>query len=196
MNILILGASGQIARPVIERLLERPEVRLTLYSRHPNNLRHYDLSSHVRVVEGDVMDEDRLLKAMAGQDVVYANLSGELEEQAQEIVSAMKKCQVSRLIFITSMGIYDEVPGERYGTVLDPYRGAAKVIEASGLDFTLVRPAWLNDDDEVSYGTTRKGEPFKNPSQTVSRRSVADLVVKLATTPGLESRQSLGVHKA
>lgn len=142
------------------------------------------------------MDEDRLLKAMTGQDVVYANLSGELEEQAQEIVSAMKKCQVSRLIFITSMGIYDEVPGERYGTILDPYRGTATVIEASGLDFTLVRPAWLNDDNEVSYGTTRKGEPFKNPSQTVSRRSVADLVVKLATTPRLESRQSLGVHKA
>lgn len=195
MKILILGAGGKIAHHVIELLLERPEVQLTLYSRNSNILRRYELQSHVRVVEGDVMDEDRLLGAMAGQDVVYANLSGELEEQAQDIVSAMKRCDVSRLIFITSMGIYDEVPGERYGNILDPYRGAAKVIEATDLDFTLVRPAWLNDDNEVSYGTTRKGEPFKNSSQTVSRRSVADLVVKLATTPGLESRQSLGVHK-
>lgn len=196
MNILILGAGGQIAHHVIELLLERPEIRLTLYSRNSNFLRRSDLPSHARAVKGDVMDEDRLLRAMEGQNVVYANLSGELEEQAQDIISAMKKSGVSRLVFITSMGIYDEVPGERYGRILEPYRGAAKVIEASNLDFTIVRPAWLNDDNEVSYGTTRKGEPFKNSSKTVSRRSVADLVVKLTTTPGLESRQSLGIHKA
>jgi hypothetical protein len=55
-------------------------------------------------------------------------------------------------------------------------------------------PAWLNDRDVVSYGTTQKGEPFRNASETVSRKSVADLVVKLATTPGLEIRRSLGVH--
>jgi len=196
VNILILGAGGQIAHHVIELLLERPEIRLTLYSRNSNFLRRSDLPSHARAVKGDVMDEDRLLRAMEGQNVVYANLSGELEEQAQDIISAMKKSGVSRLVFITSMGIYDEVPGERYGRILEPYRGAAKVIEASNLDFTIVRPAWLNDDNEVSYGTTRKGEPFKNSSKTVSRRSVADLVVKLTTTPGLESRQSLGIHKA
>ncbi|WP_256580571.1 MULTISPECIES: NAD(P)H-binding protein [unclassified Pseudomonas] len=195
MNILILGAGGQIAHHVIDLLQERPDVRLTLYSRNPALFRRFNLPSHTRVLNGDVMDEHRLIRAMAGQDVVYANLSGELEEQAQEIVSAMKTTSVSRLIFITSMGIYDEVPGEQYGTILEPYRGAAKVIEASDLDFTIVRPAWLNDDNEISYGVTRKGEPFKNASKTVSRRSVADLVVKLATTSGLESGQSLGVHK-
>jgi uncharacterized protein YbjT (DUF2867 family) len=196
VNILILGAGGQIARHVVELLLQRPEVRLTLYSRHSDFVRHFDMPAQVRAVTGDVMDEDRLLSAMAGQDVVYANLSGELEEQAQDIVSAMNRMGVPRLIFITSMGIYDEVPGERYGSILAPYRGAAKVIENCDLDYTIIRPAWLNDDNEVSYGTTHKGQPFKNHSQTVSRRSVADLVIRLATTPGLESRQSLGIHRA
>ena len=94
------------------------------------------------------------------------------------------------------MGIYDEIPGERHGSVLDPYRKAARVIEASDLDFTILRPAWLDDRDEIAYATTQKGEPFKNASGTVSRKSVADLVVRLASTPGLEVRCSLGVHKA
>jgi uncharacterized protein YbjT (DUF2867 family) len=94
------------------------------------------------------------------------------------------------------MGIYDEIPGERQGSVLEPYRQAARVIEASDLDYTILRPAWLNDRDEVDYGTTQKGEPFRNAAAVVSRKSVADLVVKLATTPGLENRSSLGVHKA
>ena len=94
------------------------------------------------------------------------------------------------------MGIYDEVPGEHHGSVLDPYRQSAAIIEASDLDFTIIRPAWLNDGDEVSYGLTRKGEPFAHSKESASRKSVADLVVKLATSPGFESRQSLGVQKA
>ena len=76
-----------------------------------------------------------------------------------------------------------------------PYREAADVIEASDLDYTILRPAWLNDRDDVDYGTTRKGEPFENADAVVSRKSVAELVVRLATTPDLHVRESLGVHK-
>ena len=101
----------------------------------------------------------------------------------------------SRKVFISSMGIYDEVPGERHASILDPYRKSAAVIEASDLDYTIVRPAWLNDKDEIDYETTEKGEPFKGANESVSRKSVADLVVKLAMTPGLEVRKSLGVNK-
>ena len=70
------------------------------------------------------------------------------------------------------------------------------MIEESNLDYTIVRAAWLNDHDEIDYGTTQKGEPFKNPSEVVSRKSVADLIVNLATTPSLQIHRSLGVHKA
>jgi uncharacterized protein YbjT (DUF2867 family) len=94
------------------------------------------------------------------------------------------------------MGIYDEVPGENHGSILDPYRKSASLIEASGLDYTIIRPAWLNNREEIDYETTHKGRPFENASELVSRKSVADLVVKLATTPGLEIHSSLGVHKA
>jgi len=36
-------------------------------------------------------------------------------------------------------------------------------------------------------------KPFKG--HDISRKSLADLIVKLAVTPGLEVRQSLGVSK-
>jgi uncharacterized protein YbjT (DUF2867 family) len=148
------------------------------------------------VIEGDVLDLKSLEAAMPGQDVVYANLSGQMEQLARNIVKAMDAHGVKRLIFISSMGIYGEVPGETYHSVLDPYRDSAKVIEASDLDYTILRPEWLNDRDEIDYGTTQKGEAFKNAKAVVSRKSIADLIVKLATTPGLESRRSLGIHKA
>lgn len=195
IKVLILGAHGQIARVAIDLFLERPEVELTLYLRKSKRLARLQGNSRVRITEGDVLDANKLEAAMAGQDVVYANLSGRMEDQAKLIVRMMNKIGTRRLIFISSMGIYDEAGGQSFGSVLDPYRKSAEVIEQSDLDYTILRPAWLNDRDEIDYGTTRKGEPFRNPSGVVSRKSVADLVVKLATTPGLEVRQSVGVHK-
>lgn len=194
MNILILGAGGQIARVAADLFLNTSDANLTLYLRKAKRLGHMN-SERVRVVEGDVLDLPALISAMAGQDVVYANLDGPLEKLAQNIVAAMKATGVRRVIFVSSMGIYQEVPGEQYRSVLDPYRDGAAAIEASGLDYTIIRPAWLNDQDEISYGTTQKGETFKAKDETVSRKSVAHLIVTLATTPGLEIGSSLGIHK-
>ena len=195
-NILILGANGQIARVATDLFLKRTDARLTLYLRDARRLKLSGHADRVHIIEGDVLDVAKLEAAMSGQNVVYANLDGELEEQARCIVKAMREAGVNRLIFISSMGIYDEIPGERHGSILEPYCNSARVIEASALDYTILRPAWLNNRDEIEYGITHKGEPFKNASAQVSRKSVADLVVKLAMTPGLELRSSLGVHKA
>jgi len=195
-NVLVLGAQGQIARVATDLFLKQTDARLTLYLRNARRLKLTGHADRVRVVEGDVLDAKALESVMAGQDVVYASLAGQLEQQARCIVKAMERTGLKRLIFISSMGIYDEIPGERHSSVLEPYCKSASIIEASGLDYTILRPAWLNDLDEIDYGTTRKGEPFKNASEMVSRKSVADLVVKLAMTPGLEIGSSLGVHKA
>ena len=133
-NILILGAHGQIARVATDLFLKRADARLTLYLRNARRLKLSGQADHVRVVEGDVLDTTKLEAAMAGQDVVYANLAGQLEQQARCIVKAMEKTGLKRLIFIGSMGIYDEIPGERHGSILDPYCRSASIIEASRLD--------------------------------------------------------------
>ena len=67
------------------------------------------------------------------------------------------------------------------GPLLCPYRAAADTIEASGLDYTILRPAWLTNADQVSYEVTRKAEPFKGTE--VSRKSMAALVADIVTFP-------------
>jgi uncharacterized protein YbjT (DUF2867 family) len=112
----------------------------------------------------------------------------------------MTAAGVQRLVFITSLGIYDEVPGRfgdwnrrQIGPVLGPYRAAADTIEASGLDYTILRPAWLTNADEISYEVTQRDEPFKGTE--VSRKSVAALVTDIVTHPDLRARANLGVNK-
>lgn len=52
---------------------------------------------------GDVLNHAALKLAMEGQDVVYANLTGEdLDIQANSVIAAMKACDVKRLIFVLS----------------------------------------------------------------------------------------------
>ena len=137
---------------------------------------------------------------MRGQDIVYANLAGEIDTQAECIVAAMQSQRVQRLIFVTALGIYDEVPGQfgqwnrrQIGSVLDTYRAAADTIEASSLDYTILRPAWLTDNDEISYEVTQRDEPFKGTE--VSRKSVAALITDIITSPDKWRRANLGVAK-
>jgi uncharacterized protein YbjT (DUF2867 family) len=198
-KILILGANGEIARFAINLFLKSTDADLTLYARNIARLRDVELeapANRLHLIEGDVLDLKTLEATIEGHDLVYANLDGQLEQQAKNIVTAMNKTNVKRLIFVSSMGIYNEVPGETAGAVLNPYRNSAEVIEVSNLDYTIIRPAWLNNNKEIDYGTTQKGESFKNSAKYVSRASVADLIVKIAMTPDLEIRRSLGVHKA
>jgi uncharacterized protein YbjT (DUF2867 family) len=192
-RVLILGANGQLARHTTEVCLRTTDVKLTLYLRRASRLKNPD-PTRVRIIEGDVLDAHRLTSAMKNQDVVYANLAGDVERQARSIMESMHAAGLKRLIFISSMGNYGEVPSERYRSVLDPYRDSGAVIEFSDLDYTVLRPGWFTQDEEISCRLMQKGEPFKG--HNVSLNSLSDLIVKLASTPGLHVRQSLGVSKA
>jgi uncharacterized protein YbjT (DUF2867 family) len=193
VSVLILGANGQLARNTTRAFLAHTDARLTLYLRQARRLRNPD-PTRVRIIEGDVLDRRALEDAMRDQDVVYANLAGAMEEQARAIVDAMHATGLKRLLFVSSMGIYGEVPGEKYGSVLDPYRESATVIEASDLDYTLLRPGWFTHDQEIDYRITQKGEAFQG--HDVSLNSVSDLIVKLAMSPTMEVRRSLGVSRS
>ncbi|MBV8622476.1 MAG: SDR family oxidoreductase [Herbaspirillum sp.] len=199
-NILILGASGQIAQWVVNALATDQNVHQTLLLRDPKKLTGRE-PMNSKIVIGNVLDKKLLRSAMDGQDIVYANLTGEdLDKQAQVVIATMQAKGVKRLVFVLSLGIYDEVPGKfgkwnnaTIGGNLKPFRRAADLIEATGLQYTILRPAWLTDEDEQDYEITAKGQPFKGT--VVSRKSVGDLIAKVIANPELHVGENLGVNK-
>lgn len=204
-NVLILGASGSIARLVVANLM--PEVgkeitNLTLLVRHPERLAAMNLDhAGVHIVRADVTDTETLAQIMKGQTLVYGNLYGaNLGVQAQSVVRAMHQAQVKRLIWISANGVYGEIPGaygqwnqSMLGATLTAYADATKVVEASQTDYTLIRPAWFQDEDEIDYEMTAKGQPFKGTE--ISRKSVASLVTKLIEQPDQMIGESVGISK-
>jgi uncharacterized protein YbjT (DUF2867 family) len=186
-NVLVVGASGTIAGQAIALLAGQADVSLTLFLRSARRLRSQP--ANARVVEGDALNFDQLKAAVAGQDIVYVNLAGDLERMAQNVVRAMTETGVKRVIFISSIGIYDSP----LKPVLKPYRAAANVFETSGLDYTILRPTWFTTANEVDFEITRKGTPEKG--SVISQKSLATFIAQLIASPEEYVQESLGINK-
>ncbi len=187
-NVIILGASGNIAKHVIDMLVKKSDINLTLFLRDKSRLRNYDVSK-CRIIEGNVLDFNQLTDAIIGQEIVYVNLTGDLEKMAKYIVKAMQDNGVKRIIFICSIGIYD-TPVK---PILIPYRKAADVLEASNLDYTILRPTWFTFANEVDYEITQKGQPERG--SIISQLSLATFIAKLIEDPKMHVRENLGINK-
>lgn len=193
-NVLIIGATGTIGEAVRQTLLKNTNDNLTLFARGAGRL---TVSDRETLIAGDVTSDADLDKAMANQDAVFVALSGNLGKFAEKIVAAMDRNEVKRLLFITSMGIYNEIPASLGGgnlnenSMLQSYRDAADVIEASDLNYTVIRPGWFNNGP-VDYEVTKKGELFGG--HDVSTSSIADMVQRLTEDDTLYSRDSIGLN--
>jgi uncharacterized protein YbjT (DUF2867 family) len=186
-NVLVLGASGSLAKYVIDTLQNVPNVHLTLLARNKSKIVNDTINC--TVVEADVMDYEKLKMAVRGQDIVYINLAGELEKMTINIVKAMQEMNVKRVIAISSIGIY-ETPLK---PILIPYRKLADLLENSNLEYTILRPDWFTYENEVSYTITHKGEP--EIGTAISRKSIAAFIATLIQNPDLYKRENLGISK-
>ncbi|MFP1463153.1 NAD(P)H-binding protein [Escherichia coli] len=118
------------------------------------------------------------------------------------MIAAMKACDVKRLIFVLSLGIYDEVPGKFgelqnnavIGEPLKPFRRAADAIEASGiLKIYNSSPCLATDEDIIDYELTSRNEPFKGT--IVSRKSVAALITDIIDKPEKHIGENIGINQ-
>lgn len=194
-KVLIIGATGTIGGAVRQTLLNDTDNQLTLFARSASRL---NTSDRETVLAGDVTKDSDLDKAIAGQDAVFVALSGNLGQFAKKIVAAMDRNNVSRLLFITSMGIYDEIPASvgasgnlRSNSMLRSYREAADVVEDSDLNYTVIRPGWFTNGP-VDYEITKKGEPFGGHDVSIS--SIADFVKNAIADDSYYSHDSVGLN--
>ena len=186
-NVIVIGASGSLAKYVIDTLQNVPDVHLTLLARDKSRINNNTIGT--TVVEADVMDYPKLSAAIKGQDIVYINLAGDLDAMTKNIVKAMKENNLTRVIANSSIGIY-KTP---LSSVLKPYRALADIIEASGLDYTILRPEWFTTANEVDYAITKKGTP--ETGTAISRKSIAAFVAAVVQNPEQYVNENLGISK-
>ncbi len=198
-HILLLGATGTAGSAITKKLLSDTDYHVTLFARHAAD--KFSDSSRTTVVNGDAENIEDLKKAMQGQDVVYCAISGEaLPQIAKNIVAAMDECGVNRLIFMGAVGIYNEIPDEIDGEDnLDnepaqlPNRQAVDIVEASDLNYTVLRPGYLREGEENDFVLSVKGEAAKGYITTIS--SLVKLAVQLISDKSLYARGSVSITR-
>lgn len=197
-KVLILGAAGQIAGMVTDYLLDQTDYELVLYARQASSRLSHLTSERIRLIDGNFNDKSQLLKALDGVDAIYLNyVSG--PDVLQTALDAIQESGVKRLIAVSVPDIYQEITGpfqkwyrENTGIMwTSPVRDFADLVEASDLDYVMLRITWLYNKGLVPLKVTRKGEPFT--SAQVSRQSVAQFVVDLLTGKEDYHRESLGL---
>lgn len=113
-NVAIIGANGQIARLVEDRILnEDKDVHLTLFLRNASRLEALKDNPQVTIIDGDATNEDDLRQAIKGHDIVFVAFvdHGTGAKLTQDVIKLMDEEGVKRLISSNILGIYDEVPG-------------------------------------------------------------------------------------
>jgi len=203
-KVLILGANGQVARIVENRILqEQSDVELTLFLRNSKRLDSLKNNANVTIIDGDIANYDDVNNAMKGQDLVFVATVDHTSDNiiTNNVVKAMQENKVGRVVETSLLGIYNEVPGEygrwNYSQVksgLPAAINADKILAESGLTYTTLRFPWLNDRDEVKYVITHKDEEYVGVSG--SRQSMVDVIVKIIADPTYLANDSVGIADA
>lgn len=188
----MLGATGIAGSAISKKLLSDTAYQITLFARHAGE--HYSEDSRTAVINGDAENMEDLTKAVQGQDVVYCAISGDaLPKIAGNIVAAMSESSVKRLIFMGAVGIYNEIPDEIDGEdnlnhepAQIPNRQAVDIIEASSLNYTVLRPGYLREGAEDDFVLSVKGEPAKGYVTTIPSlvKLTLQLMERIRCTPG------------
>lgn len=197
-NVLLLGASGTLGKAVTERLLTETDLMLTLFARHASEVY---AEGKAAVIDGDAAERETLMAAMRNQDIVVCMVSGEqLPEIAKNIVSCMNDLKKRRLIFMGAVGIYNEIPDAMDGeNNVDnnpdqvPNRKAVDIIEASDLEYTVLRPGYLREGDENDCVLSVKGEAANGYVTTIP--SLVRLIQRLIDDDRLFVRESVSITK-
>jgi len=193
MKIVVFGASGRMGIKVVEQALEAGHI-VTAFLRTPSKivLQHPKLT----LFQGDVMDAAAVENVIAGQEVMFSVLgptrppvSNMMETAAKNIVVAMQKHGIRRIISTTGAGVSQP---EDQPKVADRLVNAAlnllqknfvldasanvKVIQASDLDWTIVRFPHLMDGAHT--GKYRVAYIGKDSGTQISRADGADFLLK------------------
>jgi uncharacterized protein YbjT (DUF2867 family) len=188
-TVLVVGATGSIGRLVVEEAV-RQGYRTRALVRDP--ARAGQLPPEAELVVGDVTRPDTLPAAVDGVDAVVFTLgsdgAGKVGAETvdyggvRNVLSALGPHPV-RVALMTSIGVTNRTGAYNRSTEAHDWkRRSERLVRASGLPYTVVRPGWFdyNGPDEhrlvLLRGDTRQAGDSSDG--VVARRQIAQVLVR------------------
>lgn len=196
MKVLIFGATGGTGRQLVTQALEQGHtvtacVRVTATL----GIKHDNLS----VFQGNVLDEQAVLSAVFGKDVVISALGSrtpglpDLIQGTRNILAAMAQCEVRRSLWVTSFGTGESLRQMSWlarNLIVKGFLRAAiaekeiqeRLIRESAGDWIIARPGGLTDGLRTGvYRVIPSAAKEQVGRPEISRADVADFILKNVT---------------
>jgi uncharacterized protein YbjT (DUF2867 family) len=160
MNVLVIGANGQVGRNIVEELTEKGHDAVAMI-RKEEQREDMEKRGAKKIVIGDL--EKDFSHAFEDVDaVIFAAGSGPKTGADKTLTIDLwgsvkaadyaKQKGVKRFVQLGSVGSDDPDAG---GEAMKPYlvakRTADDLLEQSGLDYTIVRPGPLSDEEKTGH---------------------------------------------
>jgi len=199
MKIALLGATGRTGRLVLDGAVARG-YDVTAVVRDPAKLASVTTTS-TRAEKADARDVQALERAFRGADAVVFALGhvggGDVTVMTDGIratLEAMRNAGVTRLVAISASGHTTEGDGAFTRALVKPLLGLflrdafadmrtmERVIRASGLDWTILRPPMLTDGEARGRYRERRDGNVRGHFR-LSRADLADAVLGVLEDP-------------
>lgn len=141
--ILVTGATGSVGRNVVSELVGAGE-KVRAVTRDPARA---DLPEGAEVVRGDLLDPSTYPAMLAGVERLYLFPAG---ERVADFAAAAVHAGVRRIVVLSSMA--DE------GYIGERHRAVERAVEASGADWTYLRPGAFMGNLRWQWGKSIREE--------------------------------------
>jgi uncharacterized protein YbjT (DUF2867 family) len=192
ITVLVIGATGSIGHLVVEEAI-RQGCTVHALVRNPGKARV--LPSEAQVVVGDVTRPETLSDAVDGVDAVVFTLGSEGAGKVgaenvdyggvRNVLRALGKRTV-RITLMTAIGVTNRTGAYNRATEAHDWkRRSERLVRASGLPYTIVRPGWFdyNRPDQhrllLLQGDTHQAGDSSDG--VVARRQIAEVLVHSLT---------------
>ncbi len=201
MKIIVFGATGGTGKEIVRQAIEQGHM-VTAFVRNASALTPQE---NLKIVTGDIFDPASVHAAMGGSRAVLSALGARslkkddviLARALPNILAAMDEHYIQRIIVLGAAG--SKYPAGKYQTgwfrlvmgvaratfLRHPFADQAmqeKLLEQSGMDFTIVRTPRLND--KVEPGEVRVlPDGLPSSGWNIRRADVAEFMLQQLTDP-------------
>ena len=177
-NVLVAGANGTTGRIIINLLKESDRYKPIAMVRKTEQKEAFE-KDQVSSVLADL--EDDLSPALKNIDkVIFAagskgkNVIGVDQEGAKKLTEAAQAAGVEKLVMLSTMGANDPSISSELEDYLKAKQNADEHLKASGLNYSIVRPGSLNNEE--GNGKIQLAKSLGKHGQ-ISRADVAKTIV-------------------
>lgn len=193
MNVIIFGATGTVGLLAVKEALKEGHT-VTAFARRPEALgiAHEGLT----LFAGDALSQQDVTRALKGHDAAIVTLGAGMSrkslirsEGTMNVIRAMQQHGVRRLICQSTLGTHETWSNLNFfwkrimfGLLLKPvfldHELQEMLVRASGLDWTIVRPAAFADGPASGTYKEDFAPTERNLTLKITRQDIAQFLTK------------------